>query len=162
MELLTALIFLLGAYGLLGLFGFNNMVTKAILIVVFIIISLTSYLTYFDTLSRPKSVDVEYLRDDNEVKVRAFSMEPGVALYVLVQLKDIVEPRYYKFPWNENTEKMAKALIEGEEKEQQMLIGKPFEKSLSEERIAYPEPQQAMPLKQPKSETKVFELDTVP
>ncbi len=148
MGLVTAYIIFLGLFGLLALLSSSNRYVQGILVAAFLMLSVNTYFAYFDILSRPKDVDLEFLRNDESVKVRAFDIVPGEALYVLIQLNGIKEPRYYRFPWSEQTQKIAKALQEGNESGQGMNIGKPFERSLSEQRMAYPDPQIQMPPKQ--------------
>jgi hypothetical protein len=121
---------------------------------------ISAYITYYDTLSRPKESTFELMRKDNNVDVIAYSIDPGVALYVLLSLENIKEPRYYKYPWSEQTQKMAKALVEGEEQKEKMKIHKPFEKSLSQERKVYSDPPQVMPTKKAPTNTQILELGT--
>lgn len=160
MELLTLTILLFAWYGICALWGVANTWRIFILVITFLTITFTAYITYYDTLSKPKDATFEMFRNDKEVKVIAYAINQGVALYVLLSLDNLSEPRYYKYPWNEQTEKMAKALVEGKENEQRMMISKPFEKSLSKERVAHPEPQKAMPDKKPPSNAEIIDLET--
>lgn len=115
----------------------------------FLVLFISVPFFYFDTLSRPKNLTEEYFRNDKETPVLNYVVKPGVGLYVLLDLKGIKEPRYYKIPWNENTRKIAEELQKGMKQKRQMALGFPFEKSLEKKKplTTYPLPQFAPPPK---------------
>lgn len=137
----------------------DNKVLLAVSTFVFLFFSVSLPFLYFDTLSRPKALAEEYLRNDKETPVLNFVVKPGVGLYVLLDLKGIKEPRYYKVPWNENTKKVAEELQKGMKNKQKMVLKLPFEKSLEKDRplTAHPIPQLAPPPKQNKPRTNIPE-----
>ena len=62
---------------------------------------LVSYGSLLEILSRPKPKNLELLNKyANELTLLHVNWVEGEAIYLLVQLDDIVEPRLYKFPWN--------------------------------------------------------------
>lgn len=159
MELLTLTVLIFAWYAICALWGIVNPLKIIILVVGFLMVVLSAYVTYYDTLSKPKDTTFEMFRNDDKARVLTYAIDEGVALYVLLGLEGLNEPRYYKFPWSESTEEMAKALVEGEENGEKMVIAKPFEKSFSKERVAHPDPQPKMPDKTPTNSNLVIELN---
>lgn len=103
--------------------------------------------TYIETLSKPKHINEEYLRNDKEAEVINYLAKPGEGLYIWLSLKGVTEPRYYYMDWNEKTKELAQKLQDGFEAKQKMMMALPFEKSLEKEkqRQVYPIPQTKLP-----------------
>jgi hypothetical protein len=75
------------------------------------------------------------------------SWEEEVALYILVEIPGVEEPRLYILPWSrEEAEKFQQAIEEGEEKDEEVKIGNPFFNADEEdrERLIYTSPAKPM------------------
>lgn len=120
---------------------------RFVVVGIFGLLCIGAPLVYFNLLSQPKDVTDE-IRRDTEVEVAAYFAVPGEALYLLLHLPGIGEPRYYFMEWSEEAEKLTQQLQDGQEAEQQMMIPHPFERSLEHERQAYPKPPEKGPEKQ--------------
>lgn len=114
---------------------------KAIL---FVGIVIAAPFMYWDTLSRPKNLTDE-LRSDEQVKILGYHVNEGVAVYYLLLLPDLDEPRYYYEPWTEESKKRVEDMQKGAEAGQGMLLMNPFEHSWEKEK-----PKTVHPLPQPK------------
>ena len=87
---------------------------------------------------------VEYLRETHielfykdvpEVVLLHASWEEEVALYILVEIPGVEEPRLYILPWSrEEAERFQQAIEEGEEKDEEVKIGNPFFNADEEDR----------------------------
>lgn len=67
---------------------------------------------YSDMLGRPKSTRLEVFRTDmKRAKVIGSYLKENDGVYLWLQLPGLVEPRYYKLPWNEKTAKALQAAI---------------------------------------------------
>ncbi len=125
-------------------------------IIVIIGISLVAgaYPAMIDLLSRPKDVTEEWFqREASEAKVMGVFIDEGTALYLYLMLPGLDEPRSYRFPWSEETRKLAQSLQDAldskEGQENGVVIPFPFKPSLEREKplTAHPMPQLAPPLK---------------
>jgi hypothetical protein len=148
MEFYLGLVLLIGVFGWISVLYINNKIVSSVLAGLFMGVAVMSFLVYNETLGRPKAVTKEFIRSDKKVKVLSHVIQPNVALYVLLQLEGINEPRYYVFPWSEDTQKMAQSLQDGQQGEQEMFMSYPFESSLETRREVHPNPPMMEPPKQ--------------
>jgi len=99
---------------------------------------LGSYPTVTSLLSRPKPVSEEWFyKNAKKALVVGMHVVDGQALYLYLVLPGLTEPRSYKFPWNDETRKLTKELMErmeGEEGQAGVLLDYPFQPSLERER----------------------------
>lgn len=114
----------------------------------FLTLLLLAPIVYFDTLSKPKDMNDEWLRGDDKVEIVGQVIRPGEGLYLLIQLPDIREPRYYSLPWNEKTKKLAQTLQDRSNKKMQSFMKYPWERSLEHERNIDVPPVEKEPPKQ--------------
>ena len=108
------------------------------------------YASILELLSRPKPAHMElFYKDVPEVVLLHASWEEDVALYILVEIPGVDEPRLYVLPWDrEEAEKFEQAMDEGEDKNEEVRIGNPFFNADEEdrERLIYTTP--SKPLEQ--------------
>lgn len=112
-----------------------------------------------EALSKPKPVALEWwLRTAPEATVLGASLREGVGIFLLLQLSEVPEPRYYVLPWSrELAEQLQEALREAEEGGSVQMRA-PFEPSLDpKEPKFYAPPQPTMPQKRRPPEPKRFE-----
>ncbi len=106
------------------------------------------YASILELLSRPKPAHMElFYKDVPEVVLLHASWEEEVALYILVQIPGVEEPRLYILPWSrEDVEKFQQAIEDGEEKDEEVRIGNPFFNADEEdrERLIYTSPAKPM------------------
>ena len=106
------------------------------------------YASILELLSRPKPAHMGlFYKDVPEVVLLHASWEEDVALYILVEIPGVEEPRLYILPWNrEEAEKFEQAMEEGEDKNEEVRIGNPFFNSDEEdrERLIYTTPSKPM------------------
>ena len=113
---------------------------------------LVSYGSLLEILSRPKPKNLELLNKyANELTLLHVNWVEGEAIYLLVQLDDIVEPRLYKFPWNASQAQEYDEMLEkGRENGEEVKIANPFYPTNAEERktIIYTAPAKPLPPKE--------------
>ena len=113
---------------------------------------LISYGSLLEILSRPKPKNLELLNKyANELTLLHVNWVEGEAIYLLVQLDDIVEPRLYKFPWNASQAQEYDEMLEkGRENGEEVKIANPFFPTNAEERktIIYTAPAKPLPPKE--------------
>jgi len=106
------------------------------------------YVAILELLSRPKPAHMElFHKDVPEVVLLHASWEEEVALYILVEIPGVEEPRLYILPWNrEEAERFQQAMEEGEDKNEEVRIGNPFFNADEEdrERLIYTTPAKPM------------------
>ena len=106
------------------------------------------FASILELLSRPKPAHLElFHKDVPEVVLLHASWEEDVALYILVEIPGVEEPRLYTLPWSrEEAEKFEQAMEEGEEKNEEVRIGNPFFNADEEdrERLVYTTPAKPM------------------
>jgi hypothetical protein len=110
----------------------------------------TAYAGFAQLLALPKPVALEWWQANaEEATVLAASLREDEAIYVWLQLKDVVEPRAYALPWHRDlAEQLQAAQREAEEAQTQVQMRLPFEDSLDErEPKFYAMPQPQMPAK---------------
>ena len=111
-----------------------------------------SYATLLEILSRPKPKNLELLNKyANELTLLHVNWVEGEAIYLLVQLDDIIEPRLYKFPWNASQAQEYDEMLEkGRENGEEVKIANPFYPTNAEERktIIYTAPAKPLPPKE--------------
>ena len=111
-----------------------------------------SYGTLLEILSRPKPKNLELLNKyANELTLLHVNWVEGEAIYLLVQLDDIIEPRLYKFPWNAaQAQEYDEMLEKGRENGEEVKIANPFYPTNAEERktIIYTSPAKPLPPKE--------------
>lgn len=109
------------------------------------------FISILELLSRPKPAHLElFYKDIPEVVLLHASWEEEVALYILVEIPGVKEPRLYILPWSrEEAEKFEQAMQEGEDKDAEVRIGNPFFNADEEdrERLVYTTPAKPMPQK---------------
>ena len=113
---------------------------------------LVSYGSLLEILSRPKPKNLELLNKyANELTLLHVNWVEGEAIYLLVQLDDIIEPRLYKFPWNASQAQEYDEMLEkGRENGEEVKIANPFFPTNAEERktIIYTAPAKPLPPKE--------------
>ncbi len=113
---------------------------------------LISYATLLEILSRPKPKNLELLNKyANELTLLHVNWVEGEAIYLLVQLDDIIEPRLYKFPWNAaQAQEYDEMLEKGRENGEEVKIANPFYPTNAEERktLIYTAPAKPLPPKE--------------
>ena len=85
-----------------------------------------------------------------EVILLHASWEEEKAIYILVEIPGIEEPRLYVLPWSrDEAEKLEQAMEEGEETNEKVRIGNPFFNADEEdrERLIYTTPTKPVPPK---------------
>jgi len=111
-----------------------------------------SYATLLEILSRPKPKNLELLNKyANELTLLHVNWVEGEAIYLLVQLDDIIEPRLYEFPWNAaQAQEYDEMLEKGRENGEEVKIANPFFPTNAEERktIIYTAPAKPLPPKE--------------
>ena len=111
-----------------------------------------SYATLIEILSRPKPKNLELLNKyANELTLLHVNWVEGEAIYLLVQLDDIIEPRLYEFPWNAaQAQEYDEMLEKGRENGEEVKIANPFYPTNAEERktIIYTAPAKPLPPKE--------------
>ena len=75
------------------------------------------FISILELLSRPKPAHLElFYKDIPEVVLLHASWEEEVALYILVEIPGVEEPRLYILPWSrEDAEQFEQAMQEGED-----------------------------------------------
>ena len=111
-----------------------------------------SYATLLEILSRPKPKNLELLNKyANELTLLHVNWVEGEAIYLLVQLDDIIEPRLYEFPWNAaQAQEYDEMLEKGRENGEEVKIANPFYPTNAEERktLIYTAPAKPLPPKE--------------
>ena len=109
------------------------------------------FISILELLSRPKPAHLElFYKDIPEVVLVHASWEEEVALYILVEIPGVEEPRLYILPWSrEDAEQFEQAMQEGEDNNEEVRIGNPFFNTDEEdrERLVYTSPAKPMPQK---------------
>tara|TARA_B100000686_G_scaffold333333_1_gene399147 strand:- start:50 stop:598 length:549 start_codon:yes stop_codon:yes gene_type:complete len=132
---------------------------------------IVSYGSMIEILSRPKPKNLELLNKyANELTLLHVNWVEGEAIYLLVQLDDLKEPRLYRFPWNAaQAQEYDEMLEKGRENGEEVKIANPFYPTNSEERktLVYTAPARPLPPKEapepgitsydPEVEDKLFE-----
>ena len=113
---------------------------------------LVSYGSLLEILSRPKPKNLELLNKyANELTLLHVNWVEGEAIYLLVQLDNLIEPRLYKFPWNAaQAQEYDEMLEKGRENGEEVKIANPFFPTNAEERktIIYTAPAKPLPPKE--------------
>ena len=125
---------------------------KVLSITIGVFAYLISYATLLEILSRPKPKNLELLNKyANELTLLHVNWVEGEAIYLLVQLDDIIEPRLYKFPWNASQAQEYDEMLEkGRENGEEVKIANPFYPTNAEERktLIYTAPAKPLPPKE--------------
>ncbi len=87
-----------------------------------------SYISLLELLSRPKPKELElFNRNAKEVTLLHVSWLEEEAIYILIEIEELAEPRLYKFPWNaEMAQKFDEAIEQGRENGENVKISNPF------------------------------------
>ena len=113
---------------------------------------LVSYGSLLEILSRPKPKNLELLNKyANELTLLHVNWVEGEAIYLLVQLDNLIEPRLYEFPWNAaQAQEYDEMLEKGRENGEEVKIANPFYPTNAEERktIIYTAPAKPLPPKE--------------
>ena len=130
----------------------KNLKIKVITIILGAFSFLISYGSMLEILSRPKPKNLELLNKyANELTLLHVNWVEGEAIYLLVQLDNIIEPRLYKFPWNAaQAQEYDEMLEKGRENGEEVKIANPFYPTNSEQRktLVYTAPAKHLPHKE--------------
>jgi hypothetical protein len=110
----------------------------------------TIYAAYAQLLSRPKPVGLEWwLAKAADAGVLGSSIRENEGIYLWLQLDGAAEPRAYILPWSrELAEQLQATLREAEQRQSDVRMRLPFERSLDDrEPKFYAMPQPALPPK---------------
>tara|TARA_A100001234_G_C12465758_1_gene317153 strand:+ start:84 stop:632 length:549 start_codon:yes stop_codon:yes gene_type:complete len=125
---------------------------KVLSITIGVFAYLISYATLLEILSRPKPKNLELLNKyANELTLLHVNWVEGEAIYLLVQLDNLIEPRLYEFPWNAaQAQEYDEMLEKGRENGEEVKIANPFFPTNAEERktIIYTAPAKPLPPKE--------------
>ena len=125
---------------------------KVLSITIGVLAYFISYATLLEILSRPKPKNLELLNKyANELTLLHVNWVEGHAIYLLVQLDDLIEPRLYEFPWNAaQAQEYDEMLEKGRENGEEVKIANPFYPTNAEERktIIYTSPAKPLPPKE--------------
>jgi len=125
---------------------------KVLSIIIGVFTYFISYATLLEILSRPKPKNLELLNKyANELTLLHVNWVEGEAIYLLVQLDNLIEPRLYKFPWNAaQAQEYDEMLEKGRENGEEVKIANPFFPTNAEERktIIYTAPAKPLPPKE--------------
>ena len=126
---------------------------KVLSIIIGLFCFLISYGTMLEVLSRPKPKNLELLNKyTEELTLLHVNWLEGEAIYLLVQLEGLNEPRLYKFPWNAaQAQEYDEMLEKGRENGEEVKIVNPFYPTNAEERetLVYTSPAKPLPPKEP-------------
>lgn len=124
-----------------------------------------AYVGALDLLSRPKPASHELLLyRTSKAEVKGYHAIAGVGLYLLLYAPEWPEPRYFSYPWNEETRQMIKQLQDAWASAQRhgepVFMYDPFEPSLETEKpiFDHPPPQLRLPPKQEPPRPKKYEV----
>ncbi len=109
-----------------------------------------SYASLSDLLSRPKPVELEWMKKTvPEATVLGSSINEGTAIYIWLQMNDQNEPRAYALPWNRDlAQQLQNAQRAAEANGSGVRMRLPFERSFDDrEPKFYAMPQPALPPK---------------
>ena len=125
---------------------------KVLSIIIGVFAYFISYATLLEILSRPKPKNLELLNKyANELTLLHVNWVEGEAIYLLVQLDNLIEPRLYEFPWNAaQAQEYDEMLEKGRENGEEVKIANPFFPTNAEERktIIYTAPAKPLPPKE--------------
>src|SRR5215475_819998 len=143
-----SLSFLLGAFAYVALPAGSRM-RRALVSGFFALILGALFFGYSDMLGRPKPTRLELLKGGTqEARVLGSYILDGQGVYLWLQLPGVVEPRYYKLPWDEKTAKSLQEAVQknADEHGAGIVMGMPFEPSLDPDKPKfYPLPQPKLP-----------------
>ena len=103
-----------------------------------------------ELLSRPKPVSLEWAKGAvKEAVVLGSLTKEGEAIYLLLALPELDEPRFYALPWQRSAaEQLQQERRQAERQGGQVMMLLPFEASVDTETPKfYPRPQEALPPK---------------
>jgi hypothetical protein len=108
-----SLALVLGIYAFVGL-PFGGRWRRAAVSAGFAAVLAGLFFGYSDMLGRPKSTRLEVLRQpDGEFKVLGSYLIENAGIYLWLRMPNVIEPRYYVLPWDEETAKdLQKAIAE--------------------------------------------------
>ena len=148
-ALLTILISFIVA---LSIWSRKKVKYKVLSIIIGVFAYFISYATLLEILSRPKPKNLELLNKyANELTLLHVNWVEGEAIYLLVQLDNLIEPRLYEFPWNAaQAQEYDEMLEKGRENGEEVKIANPFFPTNAEERktIIYTAPAKPLPPKE--------------
>jgi hypothetical protein len=86
------------------------------------------YLQLVELLARPKPASFEWFRKNVEqAQVLGASLDEGRAIYLWLRIDKDVEPRYYVFPWQQQTAERLEDLIDNAvRKNATIILKQPF------------------------------------
>ncbi|MFQ5973842.1 MAG: hypothetical protein ACE5Q3_16065 [Alphaproteobacteria bacterium] len=112
----------------------------------------TVYASFVGLLGKPKPVTMEWaVRAVPEATVLGASIRENEAIYLWLQVDEILEPRAYVLPWNRETaQQLQQAMRQAEADGTGVRVRRPFDRAHdSSQPLFYAEPQPALPLKTP-------------
>lgn len=118
------------------------------------ILPVAYFLVWPAVLSFPREMASEwYYRHVKEVRVAGVYIAEGKAIYLLLVIPGVLEPRYYSIPWGDEARNLAESLqeaLESKDAKRGVIIENPFQPSLEREKplTARPLPQTRPPPKQ--------------
>ncbi len=119
------------------------------------------YVGLADLLSRPKPISLEWVRASaKEAVVLGGVIKENEGIYLLLELPEFPEPRYYKLPWSRDlAEQFQEAMRESRRSGVPTRLRDPFEPSWDDrEKKFYAPPQPAAPPKEQQRNTpQLFE-----
>lgn len=130
----------------IGLWSPRRVWVKLIAVGLVIAFLPTAYASYVSLLSRPKPVELEWLRHQPEdTALLASSMVEDEAIYLWVEVAGLDQPRAYVLPWSEETAReLHGAQRDAREDGGQVRVRFPGEAFQPGERMFYAEPPQAL------------------
>ena len=122
---------------------------RGIAVCAFLLIVFAAFTLAPSMLSRPKPVDLEWsMRNVSTAQVIGSLPVEGTAIYLLLRLPEIAEPRYYMLPWSMKTAQQLQDAIRNAKPGEHVMMGMPFQPSLdSGEPKFYALPQPMLPPK---------------
>jgi len=114
-----------------------------------------NYVALVDLLSRPKPAALEFRHiDPQTLKVLYADWVENSGIFLLLELPDADEPRYYRLPWHASTAQQLQQVMRGVQAEpnSELRMNNPFLMPDEEEReqLFHAAPQPPPPLKRPR------------
>lgn len=124
--------------GCVAAYSHRSRALRWVVVVVAVTVMPAGYFGAMDMLSRPKPANKEHFSYHiQKAQVRWYKAVAGKGLYVVLSNPIWDEPRYYAYPWNEETKELIKQLQDTWESAGRygapVFMFNPFEPSLNEE-----------------------------
>lgn len=94
------------------------------------------YVQLTGLLAKPKPIEFAWLEKSVEkAEVLSISFDEGKAIYMWLRLDGMIEPRFYKLPWRQQTaEDLEDAMVQASRKRTGLILKDPFSKRSLEDR----------------------------